>query len=110
MEDAMTEECTLEFKPDGRAHLLGALTFNTSTRLYRTMQGHLDSGRYPAEIDLAGVSTVDSAGLALLLEWQSICKKAGKPLAMNGAPDSLLELARLCGAEKRLQLNGREAA
>jgi phospholipid transport system transporter-binding protein len=106
----MTEECTLEFKPDSRILLLGALTFKTCTRLYRTMQGHLDSGRYPAEIDLAGVSTVDSAGLALLLEWQSVCTKAGKALSVEGAPDSLLELARLCGAEKRLQLSGREAA
>ena len=106
----MTEECTLEFRPDSRVLLLGPLTFDTCTRLYRDMRGHLGSGRYPTEIDLAGVSAVDSAGLALLLEWQSIYTKAGKPLAVNGAPDSLLELARLCGAEKRLQLNGRESA
>ena len=106
----MTEECTLEFKPDGRVHLLGALTFDTCTRLYRAMKRHLDHGSCPSELDLSGVVAVDSAGLALLLEWQSVCTKAGKALSVEGAPDSLLELARLCGAEKRLQLNGRETA
>ncbi len=106
----MSEECTLEFEPDGRVNLLGPLTFETCTGLYRAMQNHLDRGSHPAEIDLSGIGAVDSAGLALLLEWQSACTKNGKPLTMNGAPDSLIELAQLCGAEKRLNLNGREAA
>ena len=106
----MTEECTLEFRPDSRVVLRGPLTFASCTRLYRAMQDHLDRGLYPTEIDLSGVASVDSAGLALLLEWQSICKKAGTPLSMNGAPDSLVELARLCDAEQRLKLDGRHAA
>ncbi len=104
----MTEECTLEFGPNSRVQLLGSLTFETCTGLYRAMQSHLDRGSHPAEIDLSGIGAVDSAGLALLLEWRSVSNKAGKPLTMNGAPDSLVELARLCGAETRLNLNGRE--
>ena len=94
---------------DGRFSLHGNLTFRTASKALE-LSRRLFSDHASIEVDLADVDRGDSAGLALLLEWQSICKKAGKPLAMNGAPDSLLELARLCGAEKRLQLNGREAA
>ena len=106
----MTEECTLKFDPDGRVHLRGPLTFDTCTWLYRTMQRHLDRKQLPQEIDLSGISTADSAGLALLLEWQSICQKAGAPLSVSGAPDSLVALARLCDADTRLNLDGRDSA
>lgn len=104
----MTEECTLKFNPDGQVRLRGTLTFDTCAGLYRTMQSHLTTGHLPQDINLSGISKSDSAGLALLLEWQSVCQKAGKPLSVSGAPDSLVELARLCDADKRLKLSGRD--
>ena len=106
----MTEECTLKFDPDGRVYLRGPLTFDTCAWFYRTMQGHFAKKHLPQEIDLSSISTADSAGLALLLEWQSICRKAGSPLSVSGAPDSLVALARLCDADTRLNLDGRVPA
>jgi phospholipid transport system transporter-binding protein len=60
------------------------------------------------QIDLAGVTTIDSAGLALLLEWQSRAHAAGRELTVRNAPDGLLRLARLCEAVDLLNLSGRE--
>ena len=57
-------------------------------------------------IDLSGVTKVDSAGLALLLEWQAQSNASNETLTMTGAPASLLRLAKLCGAMKLINLSG----
>jgi phospholipid transport system transporter-binding protein len=92
---------------DGRASLSGPLTFETAARLFRALEQ--DPSRAPqiGQIDLAGVSTIDSAGLALLLEWQSRARSRGGPLEVLNAPDSLLRLARLCEAADLLNISGR---
>lgn len=100
----MTEECTLEI--DGvTAHLRGALAFGSAGLLFREMEQKRAEGANPDRIDLSGVSSVDSAGLALLLEWQAA---AGGSLSMTGAPSSLVQLARLSEATELLKLTGRE--
>lgn len=100
----MTEECTLE--TDGRtARLGGDLDFGTATALYREMEKKRQGGFSAEHIDLSGVTAADSAGLALLLEWQAV---AGGALRMTGAPASLVQLARLSEATELLQLSGRD--
>lgn len=104
----MTEECTLEFGPDGLARLDGDLTFDTCTRLYHAMEQQLRAGKALDRIDLSAVGSADSAGLALLLEWQAEQRATGRGFTVSGAPDSLLNLARLGAAEELLRLEGRE--
>lgn len=104
----MSEECTLEFSPGGQACLGGPLTFETCTRLYHSMERRLQSGETVKQIDLSAVSTADSAGLALLLEWQANSKLSGNSLTLTGAPEGLLQLAKLCEAVELLELSGRE--
>ena len=53
-------------------------------------------------IDLAKVARVDSAGLALLLEWQAISRRTGPGMAFSNAPDDLLRLAALSEASALL--------
>lgn len=103
----MTEECTLEMTPGGQARLGGLLTFETSTRLYHEMEKVLHAGNALVQINLSGVTRADSAGLALLLEWQAI---TDAKLVVNDAPESLIRLAELCGADNFLNLSGREEA
>ena len=50
------------------------------------------------EVDLAGLSDVDSATLAVLLAWSARAAQAGVALRYTAAPASLLALARLCDA------------
>ena len=103
----MTEGCALNAGSDGVARVSGALTFETVTRLFHDMERRLpDTG--PIEtVDLDGVSTADSAGLALLLEWQARQRKRGRELAITNAPDNLLRLARLSEAIDLLHISGR---
>lgn len=92
---------------EGTVRLSGALTFESVPLLYREMERRLPAAGPVTEIDLAGVTTADSAGLALLLEWQSRQRRRGRELTMRDAPDSLLSLAGLCDAVDLLNLSGR---
>ena len=102
------QDCRLESAGDGRASLAGPLTFETVARLFRAMEKSAPGEPPPEQIDLAGVTTIDSAGLALLLEWQSRARAAGRELTVRNAPDGLLRLARLCEATGLLNISGRE--
>jgi len=61
----------------------------------------IDSGR-AAVIDLAGVTASDSAGLALLIDWLSVAKNAGRTLRFENVPSQLQQLARLSEVEELL--------
>lgn len=50
-------------------------------------------------IDLSDVSSTDSAGLALLIEWIKQSKQANFNLTFKNIPQQLLILASLCGIE-----------
>ena len=106
----MSEECTLQIDPDGEAKIAGPLTFDSCPGLYAAMEQRLRDGATLRSIDLGNVSNVDSAGLALLLEWQARHSAVGNCLVIHGAPSSLQRLARLCDATPLLGLAGRDEA
>ena len=62
------ETATLQID-NGIAQLSGDLTFATVTGLYDRMNHLSASNGMPGSIDLANTGRIDSAGLALLLEW-----------------------------------------
>ncbi len=97
----MNEHASLD-RGDGRsARITGKLTLDTVRSLYdQALRGEM-----PKAVDLGGVTRVDSSGLALLLEWESA---SGGQLAIEGTPADLMRLARLCGAEELLALDGRQ--
>ncbi|MDX1554874.1 MAG: STAS domain-containing protein, partial [Xanthomonadales bacterium] len=73
--------------------------------LYGEILGSARNGTMPHSLDLAEVRQIDSAGLALLLEWQSIFRRESgseKLMAINNPPEALLKIARLCDAEHYL--------
>ena len=53
-------------------------------------------------VDVAGVSNVDSATLAVLLAWAAHARRAGVVLRFRQAPAGLAALAHLCGTESLL--------
>ena len=101
-------ESRIEFSGNGRAAVSGPLTFESVPGLFETLERRAPGGDPVSRIDLAGVSAVDSAGLALLLEWQARSRAAGGQLAVHNAPENLLSLARLSEAVELLGLSGRE--
>jgi phospholipid transport system transporter-binding protein len=109
MSDA-ERESGIEFAQDGCARFHGPLTFETVPALFRGLEEQVQREAAVERIDLAGVTAVDSAGLALLLEWQARARANGRSLAVRNVPGALLRLARLCEADELLNLSGRDAA
>ncbi|HUQ29780.1 MAG TPA: STAS domain-containing protein [Usitatibacter sp.] len=54
-------------------------------------------------IDFAGVTGVDSAAVALLLEWRRMALARGKVLVFENLPPNLLSLAGLYGVAELIQ-------
>lgn len=82
----------LQSQGPGRWALSGDLLFENSARLLA--QGELAFGREAqAEIDLSDVGRVDSAGLALLLEWSVAARAGGRAVIYRNPPPVLGALA-----------------
>ncbi len=85
----------------GVALVKGALTFGSVGPLLAVGRDAIASGR-AGSIDLAGVDRADSAGLALLIEWLSIARQAGREIRYRNLPAQIRQLARLSEVEELL--------
>ncbi|MFM9886889.1 MAG: lipid asymmetry maintenance protein MlaB [Burkholderiales bacterium] len=77
-----------------RLVLTGPLNMSTAAR-------HVEEGRRAVaegavEIDLSAATEIDSAAVALLLDW---IRTAGKPLKITGMPKAMASLASLYGVD-----------
>jgi len=86
---------------DGSLRVTGPLRFATVAALVDA----LPRGARTLRVDLAAVETVDSAGLALLVEWQRQARLAGTSLELVDAPRQLCRLAELGGVATLLGLS-----
>jgi phospholipid transport system transporter-binding protein len=103
----MSEVCTIEASEPGCANLTGALTFKSTPGLYHKIEKLFNASNPVSSIDLSGVTSVDSAGLALLLEWQATQRPVPRDLQIINAPSALMSLAQLCDAVELLNISGR---
>jgi phospholipid transport system transporter-binding protein len=95
------QDASFETGEGGRARVIGSLHFSTVRALLSEGISAIEGGR-AAVIDLAGVTASDSSGLALLIEWLSVAKAAGKELRYENLPTQLHQLARLSEVEELL--------
>ena len=103
----MTEICSIKIADYGCAYLSGELTFESTPQLYHQAEAIFRENKSIRSIDLAGITSVDSAGLALMLEWQASRTASGQGLRISNAPASLVSLAQLCEAAELLGMTGR---
>lgn len=82
---------------DGRWVLAGPLTINNIVDVLAASVGVPlpTTGR----VDLKGVDPVDSAGVAILLEWKRRAVAEGVELAFENVPPSMASLAELYGVD-----------
>lgn len=73
----------------------GPLTIETVPGLAEGMSDFLSRGAQ--EVNLSGVTEVDSSAVALLLEWQRQAKARNTVLKCTGLPAALKNLADLYG-------------
>ncbi|HEY6516257.1 MAG TPA: STAS domain-containing protein [Steroidobacteraceae bacterium] len=88
----------------GRFAVRGVLTF-ANARGARSDGLHAlrTSSAGDLEMDCAGITHSDSAGLAVMLDWMANMKQEGRPLRFLNLPQGLLAVARISGVEEMLQ-------
>ena len=84
-----------------RSRVTGTLGFTTVTALLPLGAAAIAQGR-AAIIDLSAVAGSDSSGLALLIEWLSVARGAGRSLRYENIPLQLHQLARLSDVDALL--------
>ena len=89
---------TFETLAGERSRVVGSLEFATVAKLLPLGTAAIESG-HASVIDLAGVTDSDSSGLALLIEWLSVAKGAGRSLRYENMPAQLHHLAGLSEVE-----------
>jgi phospholipid transport system transporter-binding protein len=95
-------EAVLETTPEGH-RLSGALVQATATRLLRDGERAIGAGIL-RQLDLAGVTAIDSAGVAVLITWVSAARSEGRPLTFVGWPGAVVTFVRAAGVESLLGL------
>lgn len=101
MRGPSTGNANLDMLEGERSRVVGSLDFATVSHLLILGEAAIKAGR-AAVIDLAGVTGSDSSGLALLIEWLSLAKSAGRSLRYENMPLQLHQLARLSDVEEIL--------
>jgi phospholipid transport system transporter-binding protein len=86
---------------DGSWVLSGELDFDTVPALLAHKGARMKQG-HDIRVDLAGVTRVDSAGLALLVEWLRESKRKGLSISFEHVPEQLASIAQICGLEEIL--------
>ncbi len=79
-------------------HIEGDMTIYTAAELKAELMPHL-SQPLEREIDLSGVSEIDSAGLQLLMLAKREAGRHACPLRLTGHSRAVLEVLDLCNLE-----------
>ena len=78
--------------------LSGSLTFENISKVIDKAKDF--SWQHSVNLDLSGVGDVDTSLLALIFHWKRLAKVNKKNVFISAAPENLIKLARLYGAEE----------
>jgi phospholipid transport system transporter-binding protein len=92
----------IEADGPGRFRLSGAATVPTVVGLRAAGLRAFAADSGDISVDLSALTRVDSAGLALLIDWLAWARAASRKLRFLALPDALLALARLSDVEQLL--------
>jgi phospholipid transport system transporter-binding protein len=84
----------------GVFRLEAPLTFASVASLRKLGLNAIDAASNGLTIELNAVPAVDSAGLALLIDWLASAQAKSRTLKYANPPDTLLSLARLSEVDK----------
>ena len=93
---------------EGQFALDGEMTFETAERILVASEEPFEQ-HTRIEVDLAGVSHADSAGLALLLEWITWANHTVREIRFLSMPERILAIARTTEVEQLLKRGERWA-
>lgn len=87
--------------PD-RLDVRGVLTFASARSAYEAGLRAMGTERTPLQVDCAGVTESDSAGLAVLIEWLAGATRAGRAVRFTNLPEGIRAAAQISGVEEFL--------
>jgi len=93
---------------EGRFELSGEMTFETAERILLESEEPFEQ-HTRIEVDLAGVTRADSAGLALLLEWITWANHTVREIRFLSMPERVVAIARTTEVEQLLKRGERWA-
>lgn len=85
-------------KENNELLIKGTLDFTTVAELWKDSLPLL-AGLHTININLSGVTSANSAGLALLLEWLKYADHQNKKIIFENLPDQLMSVAKLVDME-----------
>jgi len=83
----------------GTLALEGEVSIHQAQEIKERLRGALDQFAI-IELDLSGVTELDTAGFQLLAQMKRDCNAAGKELRLTRHPPAVLEVFSLYGAEQ----------
>lgn len=95
----------VEVNADGTIVVSGSLSYDTAADLLARTRDALRAGSGAATIDLRGVERMDSAGLALMVEWLRLARAAQRPLSFVHLSEQLCEMIRVHDLGRTLGVN-----
>jgi phospholipid transport system transporter-binding protein len=79
-------------------------TLEQASALVRDVESALAQQTGPLAIDASALAEFDTSALAVLLHARRLAQATGRDFSVTGAPDKLVQLARLYGVEELLSL------
>lgn len=84
--------------------LSGRLDFTTAAEALKSVTGllnnagaeHSGSGDNTMTIDMSGISSANSAGLAVMIEWLAVVQRSDQKITFENIPDSLHQISTVC--------------
>jgi phospholipid transport system transporter-binding protein len=80
------------------------LTFATVTGILEQSRGLFAQADEVIEVELGAVERVDSAGLALLIEWLRLARDMNKSIRFSQLPEQMKAIAAACDLDSILPL------
>jgi phospholipid transport system transporter-binding protein len=86
----------LQERSPGKFAAQGALTFATARRGRESgLASFGTSNSRELEVDCSGVTSWDSAGMAVLLDWLAIAKRSGRSMHFTSLSEQVQAIARI---------------
>lgn len=91
-------------RSNGCLTISGELTFATVTALLEQSRALFSQADEAVEVDLGAVQRVDSAGLALLIEWLRLAREKGLTIRFSHLPQQMKAIAAASDLDSILPL------
>ena len=94
----------LQERSPGKFAASGPLTFATASRARESgLAAFGAANSRELQVDCSGITSSDSAGMTVLLDWLAMAKRAGRSMQFASLPEQVQELARISEVQELLE-------